>query len=441
VTGTLMSVGLALAAGSCRDRSITGASPGSLRRTIDVETATLQVNVLYAGQPVREAGIGAGCYRIDVDGLAVAWFCGSSWVLEGLAPGDHTLALTTYNPSRGDYVDLSGPVAFSLAAGETATRDLELATRLALLTGRLTINGEPAPSLAYRVCTSVECDGEFGPDGTFSVLAQPGSGTATVTASGTPSVALSTFGYTASAGETTDAGTILTVVSGVDVSLRFAGQPLREAGIGSGCYRLDVDAAPAAWFCGSDWALQGLAPGNHTLSLWTYNPSRGDYTDLSGPVSVSLPAGETPSREIDLAGRLGLVTGRLTINGQPAPSLAYRVCTTLECDGEFGADGSFAVLAEPGSGTGRVAAWGNPSVTLAEFGFTAAAGQTTDVGVVEQGTATLGVSLSFAGQPVREAGIGSGCYRSTWTDSRSPGSAGAAGCWRGSPPGATPSCC
>lgn len=349
--------------------------------TVAVYVSRLRVDLLYGGQPLAALAAGNGCLAAFLNGRGIGGVCGS-WTFDGLVPGDHSVEVRARNDDTGAEVTVGGPAQASLPPAGDGSVAFELAERLGVVRGRLTVNGAAPEAGSYAVCANLGCITRFGPDGGFVMLAHPGTGTGRVvfTANGTPAA---TFAYAVAAGETADVGSMDAGTASLRVTLLYDGRIADQVARNS-CAVAYLDDRPAGGVCG-EYTFQGVTPGEHDLTLRVADTDAGADAVVGGPVRVALFAGQTTAATIDLTPRVGVISGRLTVNGSPAqPDGETFLCARYGCLRPAGTDGTFSFFAPPGGGTGRII-HGPTSTLLATFGYTAVAGQTTLVGTVEGG--------------------------------------------------------
>ncbi len=164
----------------------------------------------------------------------------------------------------------------------------------------------------------------------------------------------------------------------VTVRIRYQGQP-----IPGDCYFYFVSQA-ASFNCGGN--ASNVPVGNYTLTEGHGYPIP--------PVPFTVTAGQTTVVDVETSGQVGIITGTFLLNGQP-PSNAAFVRTGQE-DGLAYTDttGRFRLIALAGQGSGSV------NYGLANFPFTAVAGQTVDVGTINRDTGNVNVRIRYQGQPI-----------------------------------------
>jgi uncharacterized protein with FMN-binding domain len=319
---------------------------------IDVNTGNVTVRVLYQGQPLQHP-----C-RLYFSSQTHGFGCGTSY--QNVATGNFTLT-----ESHGYPIP---PVNFTITAGQTTTVDVEISGQIGIVTGRVFSNGQPAVN--YHVYPGTETgDGYTDATGRFSMYVLAGAGTATVYGS---NVQLAMFPFTGVAGQTVDVGTIATSTGNVTVRVLYQGQPLQHP-----C-RLYFSSQTHGFGCGTSY--QNVATGNFTLT-----ESHGYPIP---PVNFTITAGQTTTVNVEISGQIGIITGRVFSNGQPAVN--YHVYPGTETgDGYTDATGRFYMYVLAGPRTGYVFGSG---VQLATFGYLGVAGQTRDIGTV--GSTTLNGTLA-----------------------------------------------
>ena len=185
----------------------------------------------------------------------------------------------------------------------------------------------------------------------------------------------------------------------VTVNVKYNGQPLP-----GGCF-LYFSSAIGGFGCGSSYS--NVLTGNYTLT------EAHGYPFTPMPFTVS--AGQTTVVNVETSGFVGIITGTVSLNGQPGVGLQVR---TNHEDGYSGTDntGRFRFIALAGPGIGTV---GNG---LATFNFNAVAGQIRDLGSIGA-TSLFGSIVNKPGSVpnkqwnIRVANTGSNAAANTKLDS------------------------
>lgn len=182
--------------------------------TTAVDVGDLTIRLTYLGAPVSRDVSNFCMFQLVVDGKSGQGFL-CDWQnygvvkLNGIAVGRHTVEV--HYPS---FNALGSPIEVDVAAGQSVTRDIELGSVLGLVSGRVKINNDyPASDnlyqipLIYRIGTwqhHLAVPVKAG--GTFQYFELPGARTAGIQEWNQWGPALSTFGYSVVAGQTTFIG-------------------------------------------------------------------------------------------------------------------------------------------------------------------------------------------------------------------------------------------
>ncbi len=304
--------------------TVTAGAPAQVTITVSPATGSVQVTTVdAAGAPLAGA-----CYTLD-DGELVCdgEDANGITVFQGIAPGEHTVALATAPDGyQGEGVE---PQPVTVVAGEAAT----LTFTLAPVTGSITVNIQAGGSPLAGGCVTVDegeqvCDDDQ--DGVITVdnlslgdhsvsLSQVPAGyqgadpaPATVTADAPGQV---TFGLVALTGE-------------VQVTtINEAQEPLPNA-----CYA--VDGAPAVCDDDADGVvmIDDVTPGERSLSLEEPPAGYEGAEPVTVDVTVDTPAEETFQLQAE-TGTIQITT--LDEDNQPLAGACYRTDTGQEaCDGD-----------------------------------------------------------------------------------------------------------
>jgi carbon monoxide dehydrogenase subunit G len=178
------------------------------------------------------------------------------------------------------------------------------------------------------------------------------------------------------------------------------GPPTVGALQGDRCFSVTFDGLPRTSACGAT-TINDLPPGNHTIGLQQTipgGPPPGTVEDVQPPVAVNLVGGQSTPVTFDISAVRGEVTGTARINGQVPQDGQYQICIDGSGCGML-IGGGFALLVRPGSGTLHLQSM-MTLARLADATYTAVAGQTTDIGVIDVQLATLSVDLQYGGQTI-----------------------------------------
>src|SRR5579859_5712384 len=339
-----------------------------------IEVGGLETDVVYQGQP--PSATGAACdFNHTLDGYGFLGDLCDSQVQNNIPVGQYTLHLG-YGFGSGDLVPA---VPVTIVAGQTTKVEFDVSSAVGIVTGKVLINGQPVGD-GTGVCGSTNgqvCTGLPSGDGSFKLLLPAGAGTGTVWANSCQCNVIGNFKFTVGAGQSTDVGTVDVAQGNLETDVVYQGQP--PSATGAACdFNHTLDGFG---FLGDlcDSQVQNNIPvGQYTLHLG-YGFGSGD---LVPAVPVTIVAGQTTKVEFDVSSAVGIVTGKVLINGQPVGD-GTGVCGSTNgqvCTGLPSGDGSFKLLLPAGAGTGTV--WANSCQcnVIGNFNFSIVAGQTTDAG-------------------------------------------------------------
>ncbi len=349
---------------------------------------TLQLNVTYLGLKPQDTGanFSADVWLDGIPGL-VGRVSSDFGVFPNLPEGSYTLHLRA---SFGGSGDLVPPTPVVITAGQITLKQFDLGRSMGLVSGTLLINGE-TPGVSYIVTGST--DGSTGyatnpsssTPGQFFFLLPAGTngiGNVESLANQKP------FNFTIVAGQTTFL-TVNAQYGALQINLLYLGKPPSSFGAP---FLIDVSLDDLGFLgtMGDTGTFPGIPVGNHLMRLRHSGGGTNDLLALQIPIS----AGVTNPFTVDLVSALGLLKGRVTVNGQ-VPTTAYVVDATTDGLGQapISTDptggGAFAMLLPVGPGTGHVENY--PGVS--QFSFVIKAGQTTDIGnVVENVPPTAAIT-------------------------------------------------
>lgn len=384
-------------------------SPGALRGPLGLLTLTLvmsfcsprlahafvtgamQGHLLFNGAPVQVSAMtGPGALSVQLAvGNAVSVDAAGAYKFPDLPLG-------TYQPTVMLAATAIGQGAPTQAtAGGIATVDMDVTSTAGLATGAITVNGQPFAGARITVdVNGTACS--FGASGaSFTMLLPPGVHTAVVSSAltGTP---IGTLPISVQAGQTTNLGTVVFGTGALQGYVLYNGAP-----------------APALAFAGSAAvtvrAAVGIAAnvdangayGFANLPGGTYAPAvmLGANVLLQGS-ATPVTAGSRATAHLDVTASAGLATGVIAVNGQSVSVDRISVVGTgVSCAFGANASGRFQMLLPPGSytATPRSAATG---AAIGTFGFSVAAGATTDLGTVGFAAGSIEGTVLFNGAPV-----------------------------------------
>ena len=375
----------------------------------DIQVGSLAVTLTYKGQP-PSATSSSGGFSISLDNYSLGPISFlDNFTANNIPVGDYTLHL---NKSMSPIIspnDLLPPVPVSIGAGQTTQVNFDVTNVMGIVKGRVMINGQPASALFVNAsvnCGTMGCEGNAsattGTDGSFRLMLPVGPGSGTVRSMMGSSLA--SFAFTVTAGTETDVGTVNVETGSLAVTLTYKGQP-PSATSSSGGFSISLDnysLGPISFL--DNFTTNNIPVGDYTLHLNKSMSPIISPNDLLPPVSVSIGAGQTTQVNFDVTNVVGIVKGRVMINGQPASGLFVNAsvnCGIMGCEGNasatIGTDGSFRLMLPVGPGSGTVRSMMGSS--LASFAFTVTAGTETDVGTVNVETGSLAVTLTYKGQP------------------------------------------
>ena len=396
-TVTQISVPDGYAASDTTDQPVTVAagSASEVDFTTGAATGTITVSV------VDEAGTAVTGACVAVDGAAPVCDDGSGAIsLTGIAPGDHSVAMTT---TPAGYVD-GGSLDATVTAGEATT----ITFTLSVAAGRLDIvtangDGDRIGGACYSIsggdpfCDNDANDGNTD-DGVIRVRTlAPGDYTLTQTTAPDGYAAAADQTFTITAGERTRVDVKITPAYGsIEFTINDLGtqSPIAGACISSDgfsneiCDNGDGDADPADGVI----LVQNVQPGVYSVNISTVPD--GYAVAEGGDNQVTVVAGETAKISRGIALQKGSVTISIT-NSDGGDPIVDGVCVTFPatadgtviCDGDGndlnGDPGKIQIgNIEPGDYEVAVSSTTSPFVLpQATFPFTVAAGEDASVDI------------------------------------------------------------
>ena len=373
VARRLMSgVGFVLLSVAACDRATNPAAPRAftpkgIEKSVDFSAPLLDVRLMFAGERVPNPQP----FFEEPPRCLVGLSAGSSFVTSSACGDNIEVPEGTYDVVETWFGTEVLRESLTFASGQTVERDVDMTPYLGRLTGRLTRNGQPVAdhSICQLICTT------SGADGRFSVFSWPGSG--------------QIYGksYNLSVGQTLDLGDVDYIVGLIRFDVSYQGQPVTDVYTCGGYFVLAGSYNGVS--CGT---TRELPPGTGTLT------SLGWMTERLPDETVTIVAGQTLTRSLDISSRAGVLAGTLTVNGQPAAnkllflqgstSPGYQVQVTT------GADGSFSALLPAGAGQFIIGSWG----TSYDVPYTVVAGQRNDAGAVSFTLPAARAELRFKGE-------------------------------------------
>lgn len=167
----------------------------------------------------------------------------------------------------------------------------------------------------------------------------------------------------------------------IEVNLEYLGQPPSTAGATCGFnhFLTPMDGSGERFLgnlCDSQLSTN-IPAGDYMLRL-SYQFS--DHGPLLPAIPVTIATDQTAIRTFEVSSAVGIVTGTVTVDGQPPTSGQYGVCASTNgqsCQG-LGSDGRFALMLPAAVGSGYIYL-GHPSTQLGSFSFEVLPGETTTV--------------------------------------------------------------
>jgi PKD repeat protein len=225
-------------------------------------------------------------------------------------------------------------------------------------------------------------------------------------------------------------------------TLTYGGDPLDYATTGCGSFNFEVrnTATGQTYFTSSNCGIfaqvgsptattRDLPVGSYqihiTLGSSVPMPNSPPPIDVASAI-VNVTAGVPTAYVADVTSLVGQLRGVVLLNGLPPTTSNYNVNATNDANPLFtgfsavqpavvppapaprAAPGSFRLLMPPGATTGVVT--GDLGARLATFHATITAGQAADVGSVEAGTGSLGITLTYRGDALDYATTGCGGF-------------------------------
>lgn len=269
----------------------------------------------------------------------------------------------------------------TLGAGESSVKEIDLGSRVAVVSGQLAVNGVTAAN--HDICALANigtwfCD-RTDADGRFRFITFPGVGKIGAGEAWTA--------YDVPAAEVTDLGVVNAVVAASKVEVLFNGA---AAPLGDDFQLCRVDLSRS----GDSQSQACNSTREFPSGTWTM--SVGWAGDVLGPTTVELQRGSTTVTTYDLTGVAGVAHGRITINDVPSANQYWcMVSTDRRVCGVTDADGFFTVLVPAGSPRLEV----NGQVNAQKISVPA--GTTSELGDINYQSAAVSVTVTYLGSPLR----------------------------------------
>jgi hypothetical protein len=270
-----------------------------------------------------------------------------------IPPGANTVVVSspTIGPALASY-----PI--TVAAGPPGTLTIELSGYMGQIRGTYLVNGAPSgDGVACGIGEGSGC-GQIGADGVFRKLVPAGPGSGAIRN-------VTTFNYTAVAGQMVDVGTFSRQIGGLKVNLTYKGQPATQAG---DFYFNVMGSTFGTGMFFDSITFTNIAPGSYSVTV--QNPGNGA---ILGAYPVAISAGPPSSLDIELCPFAGVIRG--TVTGATG-LVACGVGDSLGC-GSIPPTGVFTKLVPAGPGTGGIRGSNGP---LWFFNYNSTACATTDIG-------------------------------------------------------------
>ena len=375
---------LAIAAWMCL------AAPAALAQQVGVEVGALKVSVIYNGQAPSSAG--AACnFNLTLQGFGFLGDLCDEKTTQNIPAGTYTLSLG-YAFGNGA---LLPPAQVTIVTGQTTMHTFDVSAVVGIVSGTATVGGQTPPP-GFGVCGSTNgqaCKGFGGGDGSFALLLPAGNGNGFVWGDGCQCIQKGTFTFQVVAGQTLDLGNV-NVDPGGDLVVKLLYNGEKPSAAGAACnFNLNLVGHGFLGDLCDETTRKDIRPGSYQLVLgYSFGGA------LLPPVPVTIQSGQVTTHTFDVSALVGIVEGRVTVNGGPAPG-GYGACANnngQSCSGA-GANGLFRLMIPAGNGTGFV--WGNGCTCerKKDFSFTAIAGQTVSVGDQDVSLGTLRVDIKYLG--------------------------------------------
>lgn len=411
--------GLLVLAG-CGDSGTAPALQGiGNRASVETTTGDLAVQALYSGQALDALQLtvcswGLRARHLATNAVAIANGVCSLPLMSNLAPGDHEVKLSF---APGEVLMAPAQVA-TIVAGTVTGITIETDGTVGLVTGTVTLNGQPGANL--QVCTTTGTPG--GPpsptavtqcgfispsaNGVFRFLAP--SGTNTIEIRGASFNLLHAATLNVIAGTTADLGTVALALGDLAVRPQYLSQDFQDLnltlcafGVRARNIATNVQATQNG-MCGF-MPFTSMTAGDYEIRL-SFAPGE---SPVIPPQPASVAAGALTNVLLETSGSVGLVTGSVTLNGLPASN--FQVCitngipnvpspsTVSQCGFiSPAANGEFRFLVPPGNNTVEIR--GTAFNLLHSAALNVAAGQTNALGSIALALGDLSIKPRYHGQ-------------------------------------------
>lgn len=382
---------------------LTGQSFAQTSQTnINLGSGALEVRLLYQGRPIRET-LAETAVVVSAPNLFFRNLDDNTNLISWTLPVTNSLMRIVYTSSvfiNEGVPNLVPPVPIHIEAGKTNVVTLDLCPPLGLLTGRVLLNGKPvSASMSFRDLPGNELlSTSSDENGFFRVLLPAGQGLGQVNLV----QGQGAFAYTVKGCQTNTMADINVGSGALEVHLLYQGRPIQETLAESAV----AVSAPQLFF-------RNLSENTNLIS-WTLpvtnSVMRILYTrdvfttagvpNLLPPVPFRIEAGKTNVVTLDLCPPLGLLTGRIFLNGKPvSASMTFRDLLGNELlSTSSDESGLFRVLLPSGQGEGQV----NLVQGQGAFAYTVNACQTNQLADINLSSGALEVRLLYQGRPIRE---------------------------------------
>lgn len=417
--------------GACRDLTspgMRGVSRSSDEVDVGVTAGNLMVKATYggtdvSGTPLTVCPFYARVTHTTNGSQATSYSCGTA-TIQNLTPGTYDASLVhVYNTN----VILSATQQVSVTAGATSTVTLPIDGSAGILTGRVTLNGEPANNVLVCVKTGYDAAGNWTPtgmdqcgwvyatapsNGTFRFVVPGGS--AAVRVQGSSGNVLQTASASVTNGETTDMGTIAVELGTLVTKATYDAADVAAMGLtvcplyARATHTLTGSVA-TSYSCGTS-TIPSLSVGAYSVdAVHVYNTN----VRLADAQEATVTTGGTTTVNLPVEGWAGVVSGRVTLNGQPANNVLVCVKSGYDAAGNWapGAmeqcgwiygtapqNGTFRFLVPGGNASIRVQ--GSSGNVLHTLSTSVTNGETTDLGTIAVELGNLVARATYEGTDV-----------------------------------------
>lgn len=368
---------------------------------INFTSGTLIIGLNWNGQPMGSLGA-AGSIHVSASGVFSSTLSESVTTLTRLPPTNAIVHIRYGGSTGGQGADLVPARVVTLEAGKTNRLDFDLCQAIGLVTGSVTLNGAIPP--AFRLVTLSDSFGQpwigarTDDQGRFKALVPIGSGNGQVQLV----AGQGAFGYEARACEAVEVGEIAVKSAALQIDLLYNGQPVSALGVNGTVAVSAADLFGRIIPMSEGRTLLGFLPAT-TLSLrFGYGATafEANVPDLVAPETVTLAAGITNRVGLELSRAVGLVKGRLVVNGKPSAGgvdvALFAADGRTLTSGKTTDQGVFQFLVPAGSGSGHA------YLVEGQGGFTysVGVGGEDDIGDLNVGSGSVLISLAYDGKPI-----------------------------------------